>query len=184
MTRPKKGGSKSRLFCGPYITWLADNLVVFVDYPANRMHTGPAPSLMELRSFQQAGIVTYDEPPAWSAIIVGPQVQPSPGSAADAAMQAAIPPRYQVPRVRRELPARLYPIRGSQPDPLTLEVVYDRVDGLYDYVDQLRHVVETGQRRVEDGMKVLIDHFQLQPPPSWEEGFEEQWNGNGEDDEE
>ncbi|KAJ0757989.1 hypothetical protein HanOQP8_Chr04g0152481 [Helianthus annuus] len=92
MTRPKKGGGKSRMFGGPYITWLADNLGVFVDYPADRMHTGPAPSLMELKSFQQAGIITCDTPPAWSSIVEGPQVQPPPGSAADAAMQAAIPP--------------------------------------------------------------------------------------------
>ncbi|KAF5760123.1 hypothetical protein HanXRQr2_Chr16g0749591 [Helianthus annuus] len=187
MTRPSRGGRQARLYCGPYITWLAESLAVFADYPAERMHTGPAPTLMELKSFQSAGIVTYDEPPAWAAIVKGPQVQPPPSTVAAEAMQATIPPRYQVPLVRCELPARQYPIREPRPDPLTLKAVYDRVKGLYDYVDdqfgQMRHQMETCQRRLEDGMRVLMDHFQLQPPPSWEAGFEEQWNEGERDDE-
>ncbi|KAJ0796341.1 hypothetical protein HanPI659440_Chr04g0161101 [Helianthus annuus] len=56
MTRPSRGGSKSRLFGGPYITWLAESLGVFVDYLADRMHIGPAPSLMELKSFNRQGL--------------------------------------------------------------------------------------------------------------------------------
>ncbi|KAJ0725463.1 hypothetical protein HanPI659440_Chr12g0458991 [Helianthus annuus] len=25
-----------------------------------------------------------------------------------------------------------------------------------------------GERRIEDGMRVIMDHFHLQPPPSWQ----------------
>ncbi|MFS8007274.1 hypothetical protein Hanom_Chr14g01259071 [Helianthus anomalus] len=50
-------------------------------------------------------------------------------------MQAAIPPRYQLPCQRHELPAGEYPIRAVQADPLTLE---DRVDRFYDFVEQVR----------------------------------------------
>ncbi|KAJ0786217.1 hypothetical protein HanOQP8_Chr02g0052781 [Helianthus annuus] len=30
-----------------------------------------------------------------------------------------------------------------------------------------------GQRRVEDGMKVIVDHLQVQPSPSWQPQQEE-----------
>ncbi|MFS7934607.1 hypothetical protein Hanom_Chr05g00393551 [Helianthus anomalus] len=69
LARPKKGGRQSRLYGGPYIMMLAANLGIFADYPAERMHTGAAPSLMELRSFEMARIVTWDDPPAWEAVI-------------------------------------------------------------------------------------------------------------------
>ncbi|MFS7988849.1 hypothetical protein Hanom_Chr11g01039701 [Helianthus anomalus] len=51
------------------------------------------------------------------------------------------------------------------------------VDSLFEFVEQVRQENAAGQRRLEDGMKVIMDHFQLQPPPSSEAGFEEDWGG-------
>ncbi|KAJ0757570.1 hypothetical protein HanOQP8_Chr04g0147661 [Helianthus annuus] len=150
LVRPKKGGGNSRLYGGPYIMRLAERLGVFADYPAERMHTGLAPSLMELNSFQQARIITYDDPPVWSEVLLAP---PSPDSAAAEAMQATIPLRYQVPLQRHQLPAREYPIRQPRPEPVTLE---DRVDRLYDFVQQVR-------QEMRDGMRVIMDHLQVEP---------------------
>ncbi|MFS7934606.1 hypothetical protein Hanom_Chr05g00393541 [Helianthus anomalus] len=76
-------------------------------------------------------------------------------------MQAAIPQRYQVPLQRHQFPAREHLIRQSRPEPLTLEELYDRMES--------RHEESiAGQRRIEDGMKVIMDHFHLQPPLSWQ----------------
>ncbi|KAJ0430957.1 hypothetical protein HanRHA438_Chr17g0839181 [Helianthus annuus] len=91
LVRPKKGGGKARLYGGPYITMLASNLGIFADFPPERMRTGLAPSLMELRSFQMARIVTYDDPPVWSEVLPAP---PSPDPAAKKATHTTIPERY------------------------------------------------------------------------------------------
>ncbi|KAM0014017.1 hypothetical protein Hdeb2414_s0039g00735311 [Helianthus debilis subsp. tardiflorus] len=86
LVRPKKGGGQARLYGGPYITMLAANLGVCV---------GPAPSLMELRIFQLARIVTYTDPLAWSEVLPAP---PSPDPAAEEAARTTIPERYVTPR--------------------------------------------------------------------------------------
>ncbi|KAM0067138.1 hypothetical protein Hdeb2414_s0002g00057371 [Helianthus debilis subsp. tardiflorus] len=168
LVRSKKGGSNARLFGGPYITVLVDMLGVFADYPAERMQTGAAPSLMELNSFQQAGIITYDDPPAWSEVLQGQQVPPPPDSELDTVMQAAIPPCYQLPRQRHELPACEYPIRAPRLDPLTWEAVYDRVDNLFKFVEQVRQENAAGQRQIRDGVRVIMDCLHVQPPSSWQ----------------
>ncbi|KAF5800536.1 hypothetical protein HanXRQr2_Chr07g0317071 [Helianthus annuus] len=149
LARPKKGGSTARLYGGPYITLLAANLGVFARFPADRMTAGPAPSLVELRSLQLAGIVTFIEPLAWTEVLPAP---PSPDPTAEEAATTTIPERYQVPLQRHQLPAREYPFRQPRSEPLTLE-------GLYDRVEQVRHEMQLG-------FQGLYDHFQLQLPPA------------------
>ncbi|KAM0070962.1 hypothetical protein Hdeb2414_s0001g00019411 [Helianthus debilis subsp. tardiflorus] len=158
LVRPKKGGGKARLYGGSYITMLAANLGIFVDFPPERMRTGPTPSLMELRSFQMARIVTCDDPPVWSEVLPAP---PSPDPATEEATHTTIPERYQVPLQRHQLPAREYPVRQPRPEPLTLEAVYDRMDRLSDLVEQVR-------QETRDGVRVIMDHFHLQPSASWQ----------------
>ncbi|KAJ0462832.1 hypothetical protein HanHA300_Chr14g0508451 [Helianthus annuus] len=168
LVRPKKGGKDARLFGGPYITRLAERFRVFADYPAERMHTGPAPpapSLMELNRFQQARIITYDDPSVWLEVLPEP---PLPDSAAADAMQTIIPLRYQVPLQRHQLSAREYPIRPPRPEPLTLEGVYDRVDSLFAFVEDVRQENVAGRQEMRDGMRVIMDRLQVQPPPSWQ----------------
>ncbi|KAF5764011.1 hypothetical protein HanXRQr2_Chr15g0687061 [Helianthus annuus] len=131
------------------------------------MHAGATPSLMGLFSFQKAGIITFDEPPAWSAVL--PEIPlPPPGSAADIARQTTIPTCYQVPRTRREFPAHVYPIREPRPDPLTLESLYDRVEQVRQEMRDVRQEVQDARQEMRDGMQVLLDHLQLPPPPSWQ----------------
>ncbi|MFS7945400.1 hypothetical protein Hanom_Chr06g00523861 [Helianthus anomalus] len=39
---------------------------------------------------------------------------------------------------------------------------------------RMRQMMEIGQRRLEDGMQVLMEHFPLQPPPSLQSSYEEE----------
>ncbi|KAF5785549.1 hypothetical protein HanXRQr2_Chr10g0429931 [Helianthus annuus] len=149
MKRLWRGGAGARIYCGPYVTWLAESLGVFQRYPADRMKEGPDPCFMSVRDLQSAGILAYTDPISWEPIREGPQVQPPPGSGAAEAMQGAI---------------------GG-----------------------VRKAMEAGQRRLEDGMRVLMQNFHLQPPPSWRQtqagpsgmwaSDEEQWNQGESDDE-
>ncbi|KAJ0552947.1 hypothetical protein HanRHA438_Chr08g0342621 [Helianthus annuus] len=72
MTRPWRGGPGARMYCGPYVTWLAESLGVFTTYLRERMREGPVPCLMSLKDLQSAGIITYDQPPTWSEMRQGP----------------------------------------------------------------------------------------------------------------
>ncbi|KAF5778200.1 hypothetical protein HanXRQr2_Chr12g0544741 [Helianthus annuus] len=153
--RPKKGGKDSRLFGGPYITRLAESLGVFADFPVERMRAGPAPSFMELGSLQQAGIVTYDDPPVWYEVLPAP---PSPDPAVEEATHTTISKCYQVPLQRHQLPAREYPIREPRPDPLTLESLYDRVEQVRQEMRDVRQEVEQVRQEMRAGIQVLLAH--------------------------
>ncbi|MFS8024473.1 hypothetical protein Hanom_Chr16g01463661 [Helianthus anomalus] len=166
LARPKKWGGTARLYGGSYITMLAANLGVFTDFPAEKMTEGPAPSLMELRSLHLARIVTVTDPPAWTKVLPRP---PLPDPTAEEAAHTAIPQRIRAPLQRNQLPARERPVRRPRPEPLTLEAVYGRMDMLCDLVE-----------RTHDGVRVIMDHFHLQPPPSWQPQHEDTAGGQEE----
>ncbi|MFS7967297.1 hypothetical protein Hanom_Chr09g00784141 [Helianthus anomalus] len=145
--RPKKGGVKARL-C----------LLIIL-----------------LRGCTLAGIITFDEPPAWSAVL--PEILLPPlRSEADIARQATIPNRYQVHRTRRELPVQVYRIREPRPDPLTLESLYDGVEQVRQEMSAVRQEVQHVRQEMRDGIRVLLDHLQLPPPSSWQPLEEEPAN--------
>ncbi|KAI3742498.1 hypothetical protein L1987_60182 [Smallanthus sonchifolius] len=73
MRRPWRGGLGARIYCGPYVTWLAESLGVFDRYSRDRMREGPQPCFMNVRDLQSAGILTYTDPVAWADIRPGPQ---------------------------------------------------------------------------------------------------------------
>ncbi|KAI3776250.1 hypothetical protein L1987_46023 [Smallanthus sonchifolius] len=212
MRRPWRGGPGARIYCGPYVTWLAESLGVFDGYSRDRMREGPQPCFMSVQDLQSAGILTYTTPVAWPDIRSGPQVQPPPGSDAAASMQSCIPTRYQRQTTRKEMPARQYPLRQPCPDPLTLDSLYDSMqtgfgdlrgyvdeqfDGVRQVMEESRQVHEQGQHRLEDSMRYMMEGLRLgvphylrqpQPGPSSMQGVEpyriyEQGSEESDDDE-
>ncbi|KAM0056368.1 hypothetical protein Hdeb2414_s0006g00217491 [Helianthus debilis subsp. tardiflorus] len=178
-----RGGAGARIYCGPLITWLAKSLGMFERYPADKMKKGPDPCLMSVRDLQSAAIIARTDPITWEPIREGPQVQPPPGSGAAEAMQGAVPTRCQrpyVPRIRQDILARQYPLAQPRPDPLTLDSLYDSMQAGFDELrmfvdDQISRLrqevlaeIVAGQRRLEDGMRAIMQGIRVQPPPSWQ----------------
>ncbi|KAJ0716348.1 hypothetical protein HanPI659440_Chr13g0511621 [Helianthus annuus] len=156
MKRTWRGGVGAGIYYGPYVTRIAESLRVFERYPARVMRKGPTSTWVGLKELQGSGIVTLTEPVEWEPIKQGPQVQPPPDTEAAAALQAGVPTRYQRSAHRAELPGRQYPLAQLRPNPLTLEIVYDRIESL------------------RDGIRAIMDHLQVQPPPSWQPQLEGQ----------
>ncbi|KAJ0957048.1 hypothetical protein HanPSC8_Chr01g0022701 [Helianthus annuus] len=156
MKRTWRGGAGAGIYCGPYVTRIAESLRVFERYPARVMCKGPTSTWVGLKELQGSGIVTLTEPVEWEPIKQGPQVQPPPDTEAAAALQAGVPTRYQRPTHRAELPGRQYPLAQLRPNPLTLEIVYDRIESL------------------RDDIRATMDHLQVHPPPSWQPQLEGQ----------
>ncbi|XP_035833072.1 uncharacterized protein LOC118481864 [Helianthus annuus] len=184
MKRLWRGGVGARIYCGPLITWLAESLGVFERYPADRMKKGPDPCFMSVRDLQSAAIIARTDPITWEPIREGPQVQPPPDSGAAEAMQGAVPTRCQrprIPRIRQNILARQYPLAQPRPDPLTLDSLYDSMQAIFgdlrmfvdDQISGLRQEVlaevVAGQRRLEDGMRVIMQSLNAQPPSSWQQ---------------
>ncbi|KAJ0876178.1 hypothetical protein HanPSC8_Chr11g0485431 [Helianthus annuus] len=179
MKRTWRGGTGAGIYCGPYVTKLAESLGVFNRYPGGLMRKGPASSWIGLKELQGSGIVTLTEPFAWEPIKQGPQVQPPPDTEAASALQAGVPTRYQRPPQRAELPGRQYPLAQPRPVPLALDSLYDIMEmgfvQLHGYIGSVRQLMdesrrshEAGQRRLEDGMWVIMESLHLQPPISWQ----------------
>ncbi|MFS8016762.1 hypothetical protein Hanom_Chr15g01372361 [Helianthus anomalus] len=162
MKRTWRGGVGAGIYRGPYVTRIAESLGVFTRYPAKRMRKGPTSTRVwgylrgiqlrrrRLKELQGSDIVTLTEPVEWEPIKQGPQVQLPPDTEAAATLQAGVPTRYQRLAHRAELLGRQYTLAQPRLNPLTLEIVYDRIESL------------------RDDIRAIMDHLQVQPPPSWQ----------------
>ncbi|KAF5796137.1 hypothetical protein HanRHA438_Chr08g0360171 [Helianthus annuus] len=185
MKRIWRGGPGASIYCGSYVTKLAESLGVFARYEARFMREGPVPCL------KASSILTLIEPNGWEPVRLGPQVEPPLGTNAATAMQAGIPTRYQRPMTRAELPGRQYPLAQPRPDPFTLDSLYDRMEAgfgqLHGYMeeqykmvrqlmDESRRSHEADQRRLEDGMRYMMENMNMGVPSYFQQSAQLSWD--------
>ncbi|KAJ0716622.1 hypothetical protein HanPI659440_Chr13g0514751 [Helianthus annuus] len=84
------------------------------------------------------------------------------------------------PCLMSDILARRYPLAQPRPDPLTLDSLYDSMQAGFDelrmFVDdqisgfrqEVLAEIVAGQRRLEDGMRAIMQGIRVQPPPSWQ----------------
>ncbi|KAK1411499.1 hypothetical protein QVD17_38048 [Tagetes erecta] len=170
--RQRRGGPRSALDMGPYITVIAENLGVFERYRRDLLTVGPPVSVVSIQDLRLMGVLSQYDPVQWAYTREGPQEQPPPDSDAARSMQSAIPSRYQRPLHRSERVAPVHPLREPRPEVLTLDSLYNRMDTGFNFlqgyvseqIGEVRQTMRESFDRQNQGLTYMMEQMNIRVP--------------------